>query len=65
MPKPRDKIINAVDDKGEFYQFRDYPKRYYNSKIGKKMAFKKVIADRDEHYWQEELKNQSNVLVFD
>ena len=61
----KDKIKHEEDDKGKFYQFGEGPKRYYHSKIGRKLAHKKVIADRDEYYWREELKNQSNVLVFD
>lgn len=65
MAKTTDEIIQAQDEKGEFYQFRDYPRRYYNSKIGKKLAYRKVTADMYNHYWVEELRNQSNVLVFD
>ena len=65
MPKIRDEIINEQDDKGTFYQFRDYPRRYYSNMIGKKLAYRRVTKDMQNHYWVEELNNQSNVLVFD
>ena len=58
-------IVNHEDDSGKFYQFGDGPKRYYHSKIGQKLAHKKVIADRDGYYWTLELKNQTNILVID
>jgi hypothetical protein len=63
--KQIDDIKNEKDEKGEFYQFKYSPKYYYHSKIGKKLAYKKVMAYKSNYYWQEEIKNQSNTLLFD
>ena len=64
--KPKkDAIKHEEDSKGRYYQFIEGPKHYYHSKIGQKLAHKKVIADGEQHYWQIEMKNQSNLLLFD
>ena len=60
-----DDIKHEKDEKGDFYQFRDSPKYYYHSKIGDKLAYKKVIAYRSKFYWQLELDSQTNTLLFD
>jgi len=61
----KETIKHEEDEKGKYYQFVEGPKHYYHSKIGQKLAHKKSIADREQHYWKIEMKNQSNLLLFD
>lgn len=57
------KIKHNNDSKGNYYQFFDYPKRYYYSTLGQRLAYKKAILDRNNYYWKQELENQSNILI--
>jgi len=56
-------IKHLTDDKGTYYQFNNYPKRYYASPISQIVQRNKALDDKLYYLWKIELDNQSCSLV--
>jgi len=56
-------IRHLADEKGCYYQFKNYPKRYYASPISQVVQLNKALDDKLRYLWKIELENQSCSLV--
>ena len=52
-------IKHLTDEKGTYYQFKIFPKRYYASPISQIVQRNKALDDKLRYLWKIELDHQS------